>query len=238
MNAPHPPRLDLRTSDTIADEVRQRLAWRLRAGDDELLDGLIAVFAHFAGQLGDRLNGAPARQLEAFCDLIGGERFGAVPARTIVAFNPVARMQAQGATPVVRAGTQVVAQPPPGATEPVVFETLAPLALSAVRPARAFVADGALRSWSDASAVIQPLPGAAIDRTQPVARVVSFALPAPAGAPAPSTWHLQIEIDGDVRLPEGAVVQWSLRTKDGELGVVPGVGRYRRTGSQRRSRLS
>lgn len=223
MKALAPPLLDRRVPGAIAAEVRHRLCWPDEP-QDALCEALIAVFARYAERLGQRLNTAPQRQLEAFVDLLRPARFGATSAHTVLVFKPAARPPGSGPLAVVRAGVQVAGPTPPGASDPVIFETLAPLVLCAAQVVRAFVVDAGERRWAEATAIAGAtgLPGpAGLLPTMPIARVVSFAIPDSAVVPAPATLHLQVEITGATAWPEGTVIEWCLRSDKGEQPVVP-----------------
>lgn len=223
MKALAPPLLDGRVPGVVAAEVRHHLGWPDEP-QDALCEALIAVFACYAERLTQRLNTAPQRQLEAFVDLLQPVQFGATSAHTVLVFKPAARPPGAGALAVVRAGVQVAGPTPCGASNPVIFETLAPLVLCPAQVAQAFVIDAGERRWADATAIggATGLPGPArLLPAMPVARVVSFAIPDSAVVPAPATLHLQVEITDATAWPEGTVIEWCLRGEKGEQPVLP-----------------
>ena len=122
------PRLEPRPPEAIAAAVRHALG-ASQARGDALAEGLLAVFDRYAEALAQALNAAPQQRLDAFVDLLAPTRHAARPATTTLRFAPVARRGAAAATTptCLPAGTQVAGPAPAGASEPVVFETVAPL---------------------------------------------------------------------------------------------------------------
>ncbi|WP_326533837.1 putative baseplate assembly protein [Pseudorhodoferax sp.] len=222
------PLLETRAGGEVAAALRQSLGWPQPPQPDLLAEALVAVFAHYATLLGGALNAAPQRHLDAFVDLLQPERFAAEPAQTVLVFEPVPRPagRAGGPAPVVPAGTRVAGQPAPGASEPPLFETVAPLALQAAQVVRAHVVDAAGARWADAGAIAQPQGLAEPLPLQALPRALYLPLPPAALAPA-ATLVLQLDFDGEAPAP--AVLDWCLQgpqgapvplvVEDGTLGL-------------------
>lgn len=221
-----PPVLDKRDTTAVAEEVRRRLGWAPAPGDT-LREALIAIFAHDCGHLLKGLNAAPQRQFETFVDHLRPTQRAAVPAHTVLVFEPVPRPAGAGPAALVPAGTAVAGPVPPGAREPLVFETLAPLTLSAARPVRAFVGDPGLARWADAAAALglsaggaDPEGTAGSGSASWVSVPWSMHLALPDGLPLlPETRvQLRLDIDGEPSWPAGTRIEWILR---GEAAAVP-----------------
>lgn len=91
---------------------------------------LIGIFARLAEILIECLNRVPEKNFLAFLDLLGAERLPPQPAQVPLTFT-LAAGSVQDAEVLPR--TQVAAPPPPGAKEPVVFETERALTVTAAR---------------------------------------------------------------------------------------------------------
>lgn len=114
--------LDERDAARIVTEVLARRfgylpQWRpLERGADA---ALIQITARYLQAIIQRLNQAPEKNKLAFLDLLGLALVPATPARA-----PVVFAVADGAPDAqAPAGSQLAAPPPPGATDPIVFET-------------------------------------------------------------------------------------------------------------------
>jgi hypothetical protein len=132
------PPIDRRTPVEVAEQTRALLCkylgrppygWAAGSDGGEAGRALTHIFAHYCGLIIERLNRAPEKNLLAFLDLLGNSPIPAQPARATVTFtlDPTAT---EGV--LVAAGTRLQADPPPGATEPVFFETESELWLSTV----------------------------------------------------------------------------------------------------------
>jgi hypothetical protein len=218
------PRLEPRTPGDIAAQLRRCLD-APAAGDDRLLDALIGVFAGFAGKLVDGLNAAPQRRFEAFVELLRAARYPAQPARTVLVFRPVPRGGTQAPATTVRAGTAVGGPVPAGAREPLVFETVADLALSTRRLARAFIADEARARWTDAAALATPqgVRGDVMAAAEAIPWALQLALPAGLPLRPGSSLRVAVELDGGLELPPGDALEWFLRGEQGAVVVTPSV---------------
>jgi hypothetical protein len=91
---------------------------------------LIRIFARFAEILIERLNRVPEKNLLAFLDLLGGERLPPQPAQVPLTFTLAAGSTVDAEVP---AGTRVAAPPPPGAKDPIEFETEQAVTVSPAR---------------------------------------------------------------------------------------------------------
>jgi hypothetical protein len=208
------PRLEPRPPEAIAAAVRHALG-ASQARGDALAEGLLAVFDRYAEALAQALNAAPQQRLDAFVDLLAPTRHAARPATTTLRFAPVARRGAAAATTptCLPAGTQVAGPAPAGASEPVVFETVAPLELCEATLARAVAIDAAAGRWACADALAAPAGLAAAgpwDDAQPWPAELHVPLPVEALPPAPFTLTLRIEVDERVAPPPGTLVAWRL----------------------------
>jgi hypothetical protein len=125
------PMIDTRTRDDIAEQTRKFLCTYLNLADppynwEDNADGgeagrtLTKIFAQYCGIITDRLNRAPEKNFLAFLDLLGNSLIPAQPARAAVTFLLDSSATAGVMLP---AGTRVQAESPPGAKEPVCFET-------------------------------------------------------------------------------------------------------------------
>jgi hypothetical protein len=147
------PTIDPRTSAQIAAEV-QRLAeqnagWHLRTdGDPDAGSALIAIFARMAGQLIDRINSVPEKQLLAFLDLIGVSLLPPQPARAPLTFYLATGARTQV---VVPEGSQVGAPARPGLPE-AIFETVSDLVLTPARLTSVFVRQPDSGTYADRTA--------------------------------------------------------------------------------------
>ena len=124
-----PPLIDSRTPADIAEQTRRLLChhlsappYRWRPGDDggEAGRALVGVFAHYCGLIIDRVNRAAEKNFLAFLDLLGNTPVPPMPARVPLTFSLDA---AAGEGFAIAAGTRAQAEPPPGVSDPVVFET-------------------------------------------------------------------------------------------------------------------
>ena len=124
-----PPAIDVRSEADFAEQTRILLCHYLAGppygwhkGDDGGEPGraLAGVFARYCSLVVDRINRAPEKNLLAFLDLLGNVLNPPVPAQAALTFA-LDESVTEGFT--IPAGTQVQADPPAGASEPIVFET-------------------------------------------------------------------------------------------------------------------
>jgi hypothetical protein len=123
------PKIDSRTAADVAEQTRALLCrylagppyrWPADADGGEAGRALTAVFGRFCGLIIERLNRAPEKNFLAFLDLLGNAPIAAQPARAVVTLS------LDPTTPrglLLKAGARVQAEPPPGARDPVFFET-------------------------------------------------------------------------------------------------------------------
>ena len=158
---PQPPPFEPRSRGELAawtTELAQRYsAWRPAAdGSPDLGSALVAIAAHFAGHVGERLNRAGDLAYLAFLDLVGERPAPARPARVPLTFTAAAGVPAGVPVP---AGTPVSAPPvaddqgpggqaPGGQAESVTYETDEPLVISPARLRHLVVTDPAHDTWT------------------------------------------------------------------------------------------
>lgn len=122
---------------------------------------LVGVFARFAEIVIERLNQVPDKNLLAFLDLLGGERLPPAPARVALSFTLAAgRVE----DTLVRAGTRVAAPPPPGAKDPVEFETERNLTVTAAHLSTLLTIDPGQDRYSEVSPTATAFPALEGDR--------------------------------------------------------------------------
>jgi hypothetical protein len=112
----------------MASEIDAIVARSLGAHADPMRLALQRVFAHYCDVLTERLNRTPDAHLAAFIDMLGGTPQPAVPAHTPMTFK-AAQAASNAPVPIVPRHTEVAAPPKAGDAEPVVFQTLADLAV-------------------------------------------------------------------------------------------------------------
>src|SRR5580704_17670627 len=118
------PKVDRRTRDEVAAEVRRLLArsghgWPARPSGGAA-DALIGVFAQLCGTVIDRLNKAPKKNMLAFLDMLGASPLPAQTARVPLTFHLAAQHTGHVTVPAL---TQVAAALEKGEQQPVLFET-------------------------------------------------------------------------------------------------------------------
>jgi hypothetical protein len=156
-----PPKIDPRSADDIARNVRELLKayapeWDAAKSDkgDPLAAALIAVFARYAEIVIDRLNQTPRKNFLAFLDLLGASLQPPQSARVPLTFSLAEGSPANG---VVPRGAQVAAAPAEGEENPVAFETDRELVVTTAQLDSVFVIEPAMDRFSDRSAVITPI---------------------------------------------------------------------------------
>jgi len=159
-----PPKIDTRTAEKVADEVRLLLMqqpWKQLAGleftgDRGVSNALIRIFAHLAEIIIERLNRVPEKQFLAFLDLLGASLLPPQPARVPLTFTLAAGSTTDAVVPV---GTQVAAPPAAGEAAPVIFETERELVVTAAALTSLVVHDPEQDRYVNRSAVlIMPEP--------------------------------------------------------------------------------
>jgi hypothetical protein len=145
------PLLDSRSAAAIYRLVKARIS--LAGGSaDPLGEGLLRVFARYCELVIDRLNWVPDKHYLAFLEMLGASRIPPVPATVPLTFQPVKTVPSGKALVSVPPGTRVVAPPPPGQSEPIVFETLRSAELTSAVLRRILVLDPSTDRYADRSA--------------------------------------------------------------------------------------
>ena len=154
------PRLELRSSATIAHDIRRSL--EAKSGlpsnaPDPPVEALIQVFAYYWEIVASRLNQALDKNFLAFLDYAGVSPIAPAAAVVPLTFTAVENAPRGVVVPV---RTQVSAA---GGTEPVVFETMQPLAVTGAAVRHVFSLDPANNTQTDLAPVIdlvaeQPMP--------------------------------------------------------------------------------
>src|SRR4051812_37550432 len=115
------PKIDARSRQALADQTAELAAhfsrWRPAADGPDLGRSLVELFAGMAGEVLDRLNRVPDRDLLAFLDLIGVQRLPAQAARAPLTFT-LADGQTDGLVPAAT----VVAAPAGGGADEALYE--------------------------------------------------------------------------------------------------------------------
>lgn len=161
-----PPAIDERTEADVALQL-QGLIRQYAAPSDATPDwqpggfgsALIAIASRFAGIVIQRLNQVPQKNLLAYLDLLGSSLLPPQPARVPLTFLPASGMLMGAAVP---AGTQASAPPPPGDSDPVVFETENDLVVTAAQLVSLVVHDPEQDRYSDSSSAITSPPPAGV----------------------------------------------------------------------------
>ena len=149
-----PPKLDPRTAEDIAQQIRDLLAQTpistpLKPDDKTIEAALVGIFARFAELIIQRLNQVPDKNFLAFLDLLGASRLPPQPARVPLTFS----LAPGSVQAVVPPGTQVAAPPAVGEKDPVIFETERELVVTAAQLASVFVRDPEQDFYADYSPV-------------------------------------------------------------------------------------
>jgi hypothetical protein len=113
-----PPKVDVRTAEDLASQIRSSLKERSEAG--ELATAIINVFARFGEIIIERLNKAPQKNFLAFLDLLGISSLPPQAAQVPLTFSMSAGNVGHAIVPV---RTQVAASPTQGEQQLVIFET-------------------------------------------------------------------------------------------------------------------
>lgn len=213
-----------RSADAIAVLLDRRLeaAHFGPPGSDPLRDALVRVGARYCELLTERLNAVPELHHQAFLSRLGGDPAPALPATVLLTFKPVAAPGAIQPAIVVPAFTPVGAAPAAGDPEPVVFETLADLAVVRARLARAIAVDADRM----ASADVDDLLGVGHDGADllvdaaPIEQVLCIAAPSLFAIPRLSQVRVDVKVDAGARHVPGMSVEWGLLSKDGFVALA------------------
>jgi Baseplate J-like protein len=155
-----PPKIDPRTAEDVATQVRQLLMqqpWKQLAGlefttDRGVSNALIRIFSRFAEIIIERLNRVPEKQFLAFLDLLGASLLPPQPARVPLTFALAAGSTTDA---VVPEGTQVAATPAEGEAGPIIFETERELVVTAAALTSLVVHDPKQDRYADRGAVLR-----------------------------------------------------------------------------------
>ena len=144
------PPLDARDVDTIARDVRARIAayvpgWR--PTDAGAGDALVQVYARFLKTLADRIDQAPDKNALALFDLLGIELLPAQAARTPVVFTAMPSVGDSRVPERTRVGAKVE-----GRADPLVFETERAIALASANLTDVFTLWPGRDAYADHSA--------------------------------------------------------------------------------------
>ena len=227
----HPaPPVERRTGAEIRAEIYERLqAERRRQGAGSIdesgsVEALAQVFARYWEVVSTRLNAALDKHFLAYLDHLGVEPVPATSARVPLTFSPVT-MVPRGV--VVPARTQVAAPAAEGETEPVVFETTAPLELTAAALRHVFALDPArnlqhpMPQVANAAApMLVPVFGGG----EPADHTVFIGDGLVFGLKDVTTVAVRFECDGGPPTSEATrILEWSIPTDQEPLPLVPTV---------------
>ncbi len=222
-----PPRIDARNATDIAAQTRALLAAYVPpSADGHVVDAtapgaaaaLVGVFAHFAELIIERINRAPPKKQLAFFDLLGAAPLPPQPARAALTFA-LAAGSAQAV--LVPTGTRVTAPPPPGRSDPVIFETECDLSVTAATLDAAFTRDPAADRFADhRESLLGPQPravsifegDAATEHALYVGHAALFAQ-----QPALDEWRVRVKLAREVASPDARDLAWDVW--DGDQGV-------------------
>jgi hypothetical protein len=198
VNIIKPPDIDRRTSVEIAEQTRQLmckyLGWSDSADGGEAGRALTAVFARLCSLVVERINRAPEKNFLAFLDMLGNTLVPATSATAPLSFT-LAGSALDGV--LVPSGTRLHAPAPPGADEPIYFETNDDLWLTALE----------LHSFSDSitTKLAEKSFISAINlelfKTERARYIIGFTLPENRQLPVGLVVVLYFEIDSPDYLP-------------------------------------
>ena len=201
MNIIKPPDIDPRTSAQIAEQTRQLmckyLGWSDSADGGEACRALTAVFARLCSLVVERINRAPEKKFLAFLDLLGNTLVPATSARVPLSFTLGSSVD-KGV--LVPSGTRLYAPEPPGADEPIYFETDEDLWLTTLE----------LHSFSYGGTDVFAEKSCISDinvelfKTECATYIIGFTLPEPRQLPVGLAVVLYFEIESPDYLPVNA----------------------------------
>lgn len=205
-----------RTAGAIAALIERRLAaLDFGPGPDPLREALVHIGARYGEILVAELNEAPSRWREAFSGLLGLQPAPALAAHVLLSFQPVASRMPVGTSIVVPAHTEVAAPPPPGDSDPVVFETLSDLTLLRAQPLSAVAVDPQRLASADATGWLSGSGCASALALLPVGHALHLGLPTTLGAGPLSRLCVELDVmDAGTRAPQ-ATITWGLATPRG-----------------------
>jgi hypothetical protein len=196
-----PPDIDPRTRAQIAEQTRQLmckyLGWSNSADGGEAGRALTAVFARLCSLVVERINRAPEKNFLAFLDMLGNTLVPATSARAPLSFT-LAGAALDGV--LVPSGTRLYAPAPPGADEPIYFETDDDLWLTTLE----------LQSFSYGDTDVFAEKSCISDinlelfKTECATYIIGFTLPEPRQLPVGLAVVLYFEIESPDYLPVNA----------------------------------
>src|SRR6266536_1433937 len=156
---PSSPHVDSRTAADVAAQLRSLQTkylspWPQDRASIGAGEALIQICSRYAELIISRLNRVPGKNFLAFLDLFGVSPVPLRSARVPLTFTAVANAPEDV---VVPARTQVAAQPAPGETSPVVYETEHELVVSRAKVESVFVKNPVADEFGDYSIVLKSL---------------------------------------------------------------------------------
>jgi hypothetical protein len=231
------PKIDDRTATEIATTVRSQLEQYTRQhfSNSTTADGkiplpgnaaaLVNIFARYCEIIIQRLNQVPNKNFLAFLDLLGASRLPPQPARVPLTFTLAAGSAVDA---IVPARTQVAAPPPPGESEPVIFETERELVVSAVQLAHIFVRDPRTDRFADLRQLARSEATAPLsiwDGNESIEHILYIGESTFLGYPDLQSFTLKFELQ-PITLPAGQqldsqTVQWEIWDGDRGIPFIP-----------------
>ncbi len=207
-----------RSAEAIATRLERRLVEQhIGPGTDPLRQALVHIGARYGELLVERLNAAPLLWRDCFAAGIGPGAQPAVPAQVVLSFLPVASRTPLQGRAVAPAHTMAAAAPPPGESEPVVFETLADLDLLRAEPVRAVLVDPSALRCADLGALFEPggLQAEPAALAVPAAHALHLAVPAALVQAPGARLALALDVHDAGRRPPGSRIEWGLQGPKG-----------------------
>ncbi|HOW46966.1 MAG TPA: putative baseplate assembly protein [Rubrivivax sp.] len=241
-----------RTADEIAAVVdaRHMASGFAPRGVDRLRDALVRIGARYGEILTEQLNALPERHIEAFLSRFAGPPAPPEPAEVLLSFVPVSAPLAEprsgpppvgvkelGSGPsllecspgavaqpiVVPAHTEVAAAPAAGDSEPVVFETVADLAVLRAEAVQALVFDARRFVFARIDGLLSPAGygGASLlADARPFEFAAHFDAAGVLGVPGLAQVGVDVELAGAGLRPPEATFEWGLRTNEGFVALA------------------
>lgn len=231
MSSETAPRIDLRTAEEVAREVRERLTKHLPGWPTEGASGaaktsgvtaaLVGVFSRFAEIAIERLNKAPDKNFLAFLDLLGAAPQPPQPARAPLTFSLAGGRTGDS---VVPAGTQVAAPVAVGESGPVVFETERELVVTAARLSSLLVRDPGDDAYADRSIALVAPPPDSVPAFQGNARIEhNFYVGSAALFDSPAIKEVRLKFSGvttNTAAPDARTLLWEVWEGTGGRALV------------------
>jgi hypothetical protein len=208
------PKVDRRTRDDIAAQVRRRLArtldnWPAQTAGGAA-DALIGVFAQYCGTIIERLNRAPKKNLLAFLDMIGVSPQPAQAARVPLTFHLAAQHTGHVTVPAM---TQVAAAMEKGEQLPVIFETERELVVTSSKLVTLAVKDGSADTFDDHSSILETTAAKGVSMLHGLRRMDHFLyLDLGLSTPPPDVQrlHLNVELEAPVQPSFAQWLSWEV----------------------------